>query len=64
MNTKQERLMLVERDRLREDNRELLAALEKITKQFEIILSVNGRVHDETQALICARAAIAKAKQS
>ena len=45
--------------KLREQRDELLAALEQVTEQLEIVTSM-GRVRDERLALINARAAIAK----
>jgi hypothetical protein len=41
---------------------ELLAALTKCVNQLEIVLPPYGKVHDEHQALICAKAAIKNAK--
>jgi len=44
----------------REEIRELVMALGNCVTQLEIVLPTNGRVHDERQALIDARALLAK----
>jgi len=55
------RNMLHRAERAEKQRDELLAALEAITVQFEIILPSSGLSHDERMALIKSKAAIAHA---